>query len=380
VQETIERDGPLPIFDGHNDVLLAVYGGHEGAAPRSFFQRGRTGQLDLPRAREGGFAGGFFAVWVPPDPASVRPELRPAAAPVEDPWSVPPPAIEQPFALRMATSLTATLFRLEEESAGDLEVVRDVAQLRRCLEAGTIAAVLHFEGAEAIDPQLNALEVFHRAGLRSLGLVWSRPNAFAEGVPFRCPSSPDTGPGLTAAGKDLVRACNRMGILIDLSHLNERGFWDVAELSTAPLVASHSNAHAITPSTRNLLDTQLDAVRASGGVVGVNFAVGFTREDCKPEADTPLDALVRHFTYLCDRMGVGHVAFGSDFDGATVPRELGDAAGLPRLVEALRRAGFNEPDLRKLGTENWLRVLERTWRPATATGPAESAPAPAARR
>src|SRR5207249_3433650 len=95
------------------------------------------------------------------------------------------------------------------------------------------------------------------------------------GVPFKMPGSPDTGPGLTAAGRELVRACNELGIAIDLSHLNERGFWDVAGLSTAPLVASHSNAHAICPTTRNLLDTQLDAIRDSGGIVGVNFAVQF---------------------------------------------------------------------------------------------------------
>jgi len=362
-ETTAERNGLLPIFDGHNDVLLAVYGGSRREAARSFFERGTSGHLDLPRAREGGFAGGFFAVYVTPDPAARRPALRPEPEPAVDPWTVLPPPVEQPFALRLAMSLTATLFRLEEESAGELRVVRDVAQLRDCLETGTIAAILHFEGAEAIDPQLNTLEVLYRAGLRSLGLVWSRPNAFAEGVPFRFPSTPDTGPGLTAAGRDLVQACNRLGIMIDLSHLNERGFWDVAELSTVPLVATHSNAHAITPSTRNLLDAQLDAIKASGGIVGVNFAVGFAREDGGPDADTPLEALVRHFSYLAERMGVDHVAFGSDFDGATVPNELGDAAGLPRLVEALRGAGFSEADLRKMGTENWLRVLERTWKP-----------------
>ncbi|HEY4028464.1 MAG TPA: dipeptidase [Candidatus Dormibacteraeota bacterium] len=361
--ETIaQRNGLLPIFDGHNDVLLTVYGGYPGVEQRGFFARGRIGHLDLPRAREGGFAGGFFAVWVTPDPASRRPVMRPdgAAAPGDD-WTELPPAISQPFALRMAMSLTATLFRLEEESAGELRVVRSAAELRSCLGSGTLAAILHFEGAEAIDPELNALEVFHRAGLRSLGLVWSRPNAFAEGVPFRFPHSPDTGPGLTAAGRDLVRACNRLRIMIDLSHLNERGFWDVAELSDAPLVATHSNAHALTPTPRNLLDAQLDAIQASGGVVGVNFAVAFSREDGRREADTPIDALVRHFAYLSERVGVEHVAFGSDFDGTTVPKELGDAAGLPRLVDGLRAAGFGEADLRKLAHENWLRVLEQTW-------------------
>ncbi len=346
----------LPILDGHNDVILSLYGvpGHER---RSFFERGQEGHLDLPRAREGGFAGGFFAVFVPSDPASARPDL----VDVGEDRTEMGTAVPQPFALRMAIALTATLFRLEAVSDGQLKVVRNLAELRSCLDSGIVAAILHFEGAEAIDPQLNVLEVLYRAGLRSLGLVWSRPNAFAEGVPFRFPATPDTGPGLTEAGRKLVRACNRLGIMIDLSHINQRGFWDVAEISSAPLVATHSNAHAITPCTRNLLDAQLDAIRDSGGVVGVNFSVAFSREDGEREADTPLDALVRHFAYLSERMGTDHVAFGSDFDGTLVPRELGDVAGLPRLVEALRRAGFGEDDLRKMATDNWLRVLGRTW-------------------
>ncbi len=356
-----ETDRPLPIFDGHNDVLLALHGLVPGKA-RSFFVRGQHGHLDLPRAREGGFAGGFFAVYLPPDPASTPALLLATDEEEDDDDTALPAPVPQPYALRLTTTLTATLFRLEEASSGELRVVRDVADLRACIERGTIAAILHFEGAEAIDPQLNALEVFYRAGLRSLGLVWSRPNAFAEGVPFRFPGSPDTGPGLTGAGRELVRACNRMGIMIDLSHLNERGFWDVAETSTAPLVATHSNAHALTPTPRNLLDAQLDAIRDSGGVVGVNFSVRFSREDGKSDSNTPLGALVRHFAYLCDRMGVEHVAFGSDFDGTLIPDELGDAAGLPRLVEALRATGLGEDDLRKLATENWLRVLGQTWR------------------
>ena len=154
-------------------------------------------------------------------------------------------------------------------------------------------------------------------------------------MPFRFPSSPDTGPGLTDAGRELVRACNSLGILVDLSHLNEAGFWDVRRLSRAPLVATHSNAHALCPASRNLTDAQLDAVRESGGVVGVNFAVTFLREDGHNEPATPITEIVRHVDYLAERMGIDHVAFGSDFDGATIPDELGGAAGLPMLVAAL---------------------------------------------
>src|SRR5207247_6991684 len=140
------------------------------------------------------------------------------------------------------------------------------------------------------------------------------------------------------------------------------------DVTTAPLVATHSNAHALSATPRNLLDAQLDAIRDSDGIVGVNFAVGFTRSDGRPNEDTPLDELARHFAYLAERMGVAHVAFGSDFDGTRVPRELGDAAGLPRLVDALRRAGFAEADLAKNAHENWLRGLGRSWKPTACVG------------
>jgi membrane dipeptidase len=188
-----------------------------------------------------------------------------------------------------------------------------------------------------------------------------RSNAYAHGVPFRFPSSPDTGPGLTEAGKDLVRECNRLGVLIDLSHLNERGFWDVAELSQAPLVATHSNAHALCPASRNLTDRQLDAIWDSGGMVGVNFAVGFLREDGVESEDTPLKTVVRHVDYLVERVGIDGVGFGSDFDGAKVPKELGDVSGLPRLLAALRNGGYDDTALEKLAHGNWVRVLRTTW-------------------
>ena len=224
-----------------------------------------------------------------------------------------------------------------------------------------MAAILHFEGAENLGPDPGALEELYETGLRSLGLVWSRPNAYAYGVPFKFPSSPDTGPGLTGAGKQLVRECNRLGILIDLSHLNERGFWDVAELSEVPLVASHSNAHALCPASRNLTDRQLDAIRVSDGIVGVNFAVAFLREDGGESEVTPLETVVRHVDYLVERVGIDRVGFGSDFDGAKVPKELSDVSGLPELLAALRAGGYDEAALNKLAHRNWIRVLRATW-------------------
>jgi membrane dipeptidase len=272
------------------------------------------------------------------------------------------PPVDPVYARETADELAAILFKIEADSGRQTKVVRTAEELGSCLRDGVLAAVLHFEGAENLGPEPGALEDLYETGLRSLGLVWSRPNAYGQGVPFRFPASPDTGPGLTDTGSELVRECNRLGVLLDLSHLNERGFWDVAEITEAPLVATHSNAYTLCPTTRNLTDRQLDAIRDSDGLVGVNFAVGFLREDGKDEEDTPIETVVRHVDYLVERIGVERVGFGSDFDGAKVPLEIGDASRLPKLLEALRERGYDDAELKKLAHENWVRVLRATWR------------------
>ena len=351
---------PLPIFDGHNDTLLSLYERERGEGV-TFFDRSAKGHIDLPRAREGGFGGGFFAVYVPADPALPK-EERPNL-PADGDYAMPLPApLELGYSQRTALAMAARLFRIEAESQGQVKVVRTADELAGCLRDGVLAAILHFEGAEAIDPELSALEVLYQAGLRSIGPVWSRPNAFAHGVPFQFPHSPDTGLGLTEAGRNLVRACNRLGIMIDLSHINEQGFWDVAELTDAPLVATHSNVHNLCRSTRNLTDKQLDAIKETDGMVGLNFAVSFLREDGRSDADTPIDVMVKHIDYLVERIGIDRVGFGSDFDGAKIPSAIGDVAGLPKLVAALRARGYDDAALRKIAHENWVRVLRKTWR------------------
>jgi membrane dipeptidase len=348
------------IIDGHNDTLLNLYKPDRGGG-RSFFVKDDKGHIDLPRAQEGGFGGGFFAIFVPPNlPDSFfedRKEGRPTKADI-DLYTAP---IESVYAQEFTDTLIELLFELEHESDGQLQVVRTVDDLTSCLDREVLAAILHFEGAEAISPDLSNLEEYYKAGLRSIGLTWSRSNAFAHGVHFGFNESPDTGPGLTAEGKQLIAACNRLGVVIDLSHLNEKGFWDVAELSDAPLVATHSAVHKICPSTRNLTDEQIDAIGRSGGIIGLNFHVGFVRPDGKQDSDTPLSNLVDHIVYITERIGVDHVALGSDFDGATMPDELGDVSGLPKLLTALREAGFSEGELSKIAHENWLRILRQTW-------------------
>ncbi|MCA1849054.1 MAG: dipeptidase, partial [Actinobacteria bacterium] len=344
---------------GHNDTLLDLHLPERGEG-HTFFERSDAGHLDLPRAREGGFGGGFFACWTP-NPEDEWTEES-ALTQTEDGYEVADaPPLDPVYARRTANELVKILFGLEAESGGQMRVVRAASDLESCLRDGVLAAVLHFEGAENLGPDLGALEDLHEAGLRSLGLVWSRANAYGHGVPFRFPASPDTGPGLTEAGRELVRECNRLGVLLDLSHLNERGFWEVAEMTEAPLVATHSNAHALCPTTRNLTDRQLEAIRDSDGMVGVNFAVGFLREDGKDEEDTPIETVVRHVDYLVERLGLERVGFGSDFDGAKVPREIKDASGLRKLLGALGDRGYDDAALKKLAHENWVRVLRETW-------------------
>jgi membrane dipeptidase len=349
----------IPFFDGHNDTLLKYI----RKANFDFFARNEDTHIDLPRAFEAKFGGGFFAVFIPNDISPDAPRTDFSQYQTETGYDVPfPKPITLEFAQSVAMRLSAHLFRIEKQSEGKVKVVRTADEIDQCLRDGTLATILHFEGAEPIDPDLNALEVFYQAGLRSLGLVWSRPNAFAHGVPFRFPSTPDTGDGLTDAGKALVKACNDMGILVDLSHLNEKGFWDVAKLSDAPLVATHSNVHAICPHTRNLTDKQLDAIKESDGMVGLNFAVAFLREDSANESDTPLETMVRHIDYLVERLGIDRVGFGSDFDGATIPDAIGDVTGVPKLIEALRQNGYDNASLKKIAHENWTRVLRKTWK------------------
>jgi membrane dipeptidase len=337
-----------PIFDGHNDALTAddhdLVGGGQAA-----------GHLDLPRMRNAGVRGGIFAVFsgggrdraVPRDDGVLEFEY---AAP-----------LDHVIALSHAGSIAGRLLSLEREghvrlgrTTGDLDAARG--------GDGPPVAVLHLEGAEAIDPELDSLELWYAAGLRSLGPVWSRANAFAWGVPFISPSSPDLGPGLTATGTALVRRCRELGILVDVSHLNEAGFWDLARLELGPIVASHAAAHSLCPASRNLTDAQIDAIGASGGLIGIVFATPFLRSDFADDPDTPVELIARHARYVADRIGVEHVGLGSDFDGATIPEAIGDVTGMSRVLEALGEAGFTQPEIGAIAWDNWRRVLGDWWR------------------
>ena len=340
------------VFDGHNDSLTRE--------DHARFASGREGgQLDLPRMAEAGMRGGIFAVFIRnPETADYKPRLsnRPGGA-------GPAPELDHAFAVAAATTAAGRLLALER--AGEMRLGRTIADLDAAGEGGPPVGVLHLEGAEPIDAELESLDLWYAAGLRSVGPVWSRPNAFGNGVRFKYPATPDMGPGLTDAGKRLVRRCAELGIVFDLAHMNEAGFWDAAEIGAAPLVVSHAGAHAICPNSRNLTDAQIDAVGATGGLVGIVFAPAFLRPDGKNQTDTPLDLIPRHARHIADRIGVEHVALGSDFDGTEVPDALKDVTGLPRLLEEFSNHGFSDAEIEQIAWSNWRRTLARCWKEET---------------
>lgn len=351
----------LRFFDGHNDFLLRLMMAGEQRAALWSGESGK-GHLDLPRMKQAGFAGGLFAIFVPP--VSKGPPPNFAALMANPPYDVEmPPLMVHELAQPKALTMAGLLHWMERTAPVDFKVCRSVSEIRTAMANNVIAGVMHMEGAEAIGPDLDALYLFHEMGLRSLGPVWSRPTIFGEGVPMKFPGSPDMGGGLTDAGADLVRVCNELGILIDLSHMNEAGFNDVARLSDAPLVATHSNAHVHCKSPRNLTDRQLAVIKETGGLVGFNFATFYIREDGRSDSNMQWDELIRHMDHLIEHLGEDQVGLGSDFDGCIVPNKIADVTGVSNLFDALKAHGYDDALMQKLAVDNWLNCLERTFKP-----------------
>jgi membrane dipeptidase len=338
-----------PVVDGHTDALLSCYGGIRGGRP--FRSRSERGHVDVERAREGGLAAAVFATFVPNSAAGMLGD-----PPDDEPY----PRLDAKVARRETFDMLALLHSWAHDLDG-FRVVTDVDDLAACVEGGAFGAVPHLEGAEAVQPDLANLDLLYAAGVRSIGPVWSRPNDFGEGVPLVHDSTPDTGGGLTDAGEALVDGCNERGIVVDCAHLTSEGFFDVADRSEDPLVVSHSAAYEVSPSARNLTDEQLEAVAESDGVVGLTLSVAQLHPGGESDRDLSLDVVADHVDHLVDVMGVEHVALGTDFDGATIPNAVGDASGLPAVLDAIADRGYDEDELAAICHENWLRVFDATW-------------------
>ena len=352
---------PHHIFDGHNDAITRYTSSDEDW---TFLTRSTSGHLDLPRALEGGFVGGFFAIFPGIEPGTWFPRSKSFHRDEDGGFHVDlAPRLPTAVAFETSRQMVARAHATAAASDGRIRVANTRSELLDSLSAGSMTVVIHFEGAEALGANLEHFEHFVSRGLRSVGPVWSRPNDFGHGVPFAYPAGPDIGPGLTDAGFELVRACDANGLVVDLAHMNEKGFWDVARTTSRPLVVTHAAAHTLSQKPRNLTDRQIDAVGESGGVIGVTFFVGDLTASQNPEPPVPTSRIVEHLLYIADRIGIEHVALGSDFDGAPIPRDMKDAAGLPVLIAEMRRAGLDDDAIAAVAHGNWLRILEDTLPP-----------------
>lgn len=313
--------GTALVIDGHCDSI-----GEQLEQGRWLGDRSNQGHLDLPRLREGGVTGQFFACYVP------TPYQRHGAA-------------------THALERLDQLLHLAESLPEQVLIARTAADIRSAKTSGRIAAIAGLEGAEALDASIGVLRQFYRLGVRNLGLAWNHRNAACDGV-----AESRTNGGLTEFGVKVVEECNRLGMLIDVSHLAPAGVADVLAVSQQPILASHSNARALCDHPRNLTDAQLEAIAAAGGVVGVTFVHAFLNAQ-QPELAT-LDDVIEHIEYLLARIGPDHVSIGSDFDGCTTPPELHDTTAYPLITQRLLAHGYKAEVIHKVLGGNLLRIFE----------------------
>jgi len=308
------------VIDTHADSIQCVLEG------RRLGVRSDQGQFDLPRALEGGISAEFTAIYL----------RTPRAGAVHQ-------AVQFVDALHQEVEAFPNM-ALQATRADDI---------LRAKQEGKVALVLTMEGAEGLEGDLRSLRVFHRLGLRSLGLTWNWRNEAADGV-----DEIRTGGGLTQFGVSLVKECNHLGILLDMAHLSPAGVRDVLELSEAPVIVTHANCAALCPHPRNLTDTQLEAVASKGGVVGVTAVPRFLGEE---ESRCPLSLLLDHIDHMVKVVGEDSVGMGTDFDGVGENRVVGleDASKMPSLTAGLLQRGYSPERIRKILGGNFLRVFRQ---------------------
>lgn len=235
-------------------------------------------------------------------------------------------------------------------NASDICIVRNTADIHTAKDEGKLAAVLAIENSEGVERSLNILRSLYLLGVRSIGLTHN-PNTWAS----TGNDEGETGGGLTRFGVQLVKEMNQLGMLVDVSHISERGFWDVLDISDTPVIASHSNCKTLCNHARNLTNEQLKAIAVNGGVVGITFVPGFITEDGWKKTP-PFAQLLNHIEYAIDVAGLDHVGIGSDFDGGG--DLLKDATEFHRITEGLSERGYSDEAIQKVLGRNHLRVFE----------------------
>ena len=327
------------VVDTHNDTVLHLIKSPpfiaSGASPlpprRTLGERSEHGQIDIPRIEEGGVDCLLFAMYVSP---LYTARLR-----------------------RLMQMLDA--FTMEVERYPDMiAVATNYRQIMKTVKDGKIAAVITVEGGEPLEGSIEALRTIYRLGARSLTLTHFPRNELGDG------SGADSGSHLTEFGREVVQEMNRLGMLVDISHLNETGFWDVIELSKDPVVATHSNCKALCSHHRNLTDDQIKALAEKGGVMNLSFCAGFIKDGVgfgDPEAlkKVTVEDWLDHLDHAVELVGTSHVGVGSDLDGGCGFPGLDDVTKFPSLTEGLVSRGYSDEDIEKILGANDLRVFKK---------------------
>ncbi|RQD75443.1 MAG: membrane dipeptidase [Candidatus Syntrophonatronum acetioxidans] len=311
------------IIDGHCDT---VHNFLMPASEYSFNKKNLKGHIDLPRLREGGVKVQVFALYV---------ESK------YNPWR----------SLERCLELYECFMQTAEDNQGEIELARSLEKVIKICNEGKIAALLSIEGGEVLQGRLEILRVLYRLGIRMLTLTWNHRNQLGDGVYEKV-----TGGGLTRFGRDVVKEMNKIGMIIDVSHLSEPGFWDVLEISEYPVIASHSNTAALCSHPRNLKDEQIKALGERGGLVGVNFCPSFV------SVENPcLSVLLDHIDHIVNLTGIEHVGIGSDFDGIDKAIEgLDDVSSINNITYGLLNRGYGKRDIKKIWGENYLEFFKNT--------------------
>jgi len=288
-----------------------------------FTMRNTTGHLDLPRLQEGRVKLQFFALYIKEE-------------------------YSKSGALRYCLRLLDHYYETMNQCRDKLQTISSVDDLKKVMNSQKTAALLSVEGGEALEGEIAILRMLFRLGIRSLGLTWNHQNDLATGV-----GNGVQGEGLTPFGRQVIREMNNLGMLVDLAHINEAGFYDAISESRAPVIISHANVRALCDHPRNLSDHQLRALKNANGVVGLTFYPEFVASH-----EVTIGKLLDHFVHVADVAGIDHLGFGSDFDGIEqVIDGLEDVTKIAGLIDGLSGRGFNEAEIEKITSGNFLRVL-----------------------
>ena len=263
------------------------------------------------------------------------------------------PSYCQAYAMKRAVQIIDKFYQQVELNKDKIMLCCDYNDIRTAISHNKVAAILSIEGGEALQGDLSALRMFYRLGVRSLCLTWNHRNEIADGV-----ADEASGGGLTPFGRIVVKEMNSLGMIIDVSHIAEKGFWNVIELSDLPIIASHSNAKKICNHRRNLNNEQIIAIKKNGGVIGINLYPQFLNDKGSAE----LNDIVKHIEHILSLIGYEHIGIGADFDGIEdTPQGIKGVEDLELIFNELAKLNYSQECIEKLAGGNFLRVIKEVW-------------------